>query len=79
MNATINEKNGYLNIVASSFGKLTLKVFDTNGKIAQKIYKDIKEGVQQMDLQINEWAAGTYILNAFSGDNFLKSFRLTKQ
>ncbi len=79
MNATINEKNGYLNIVASSIGKLTLKVFDTNGKIAQKIYKDIKEGVQQMDLKINEWAEGTYILNAFSGENFLKSFRLTKQ
>lgn len=79
MNATINETNGYLNIVANSIGKLTLKVFYTNGRIARKIYKDIKEGVQQLDLQINEWAAGTYILNAFNGENFVKSFRLTKE
>lgn len=70
---------GYLNVVANNIGKLTLKVFDTNGRIAKKICKDIMTGVQKLDLNINELANGTYVLNAFNGDIFLKSFKFVKQ
>ncbi len=79
MEATINETYGYLNVVANSIGKITLKIFDTNGRIAKKICTDIMEGVHQLDLNFGEWAKGTYILNAFNGDNFLKSFKLVKE
>ena len=73
------DSSGYLNIVANNIGKLTLKVFDTNGRIAKKICKDIMMGVQKLDLNINELSTGTYILNAFNGDIFLKSFKFVKQ
>ena len=79
MEATFNETYGYINIVANSIGKFTVKIFDTNGRIANKICKDIITGVQQLDLNISEWSNGTYILNAFIGDSFLKSFKLVKQ
>jgi len=69
----------YLSVAANSIGKLTLKVFDTNGRIAKKIYKDIITGVQQLDLNISDLSDGTYIFNAFVGDTFVKSFRLVKQ
>lgn len=70
---------GYLNVVADNIGKLTLKVFDTNGRIAKKICKEIITGVQKLDLNINDLSDGTYILNAFQGDVFLKSFKFVKQ
>ena len=70
---------GYLNVVANNIGKLTLKVFDTNGRVAKKICKDIMAGVQKLDLNINELSTGTYILNAFQGDVFLKSFKFVKE
>jgi len=70
---------GYLNVVANNIGKLTLKVFDTNGRVAKKICKDIMTGVQKLDLNINELSTGTYILNAFQGDVFLKSFKFVKE
>ena len=71
---------GYLNVVANNIGKLTLKVFDcTNGRIAKKVCKDIISGVQKLDLNINEFPTGTYILNAFNGDIFLKSFKFVKE
>ena len=70
---------GYLNIVADNFGKLTLKVLDTNGRIAKRIYEDVLEGCQKLDLKLNELSSGTYVLNAFHGDVFVKSFRFTKQ
>jgi hypothetical protein len=70
---------GYLNVVANNIGKLTLKVFDTNGRIAKKICRDIITGVQKLDLNINDLSDGTYILNAFHGDVFLKSFKFVKQ
>ncbi|MCW3113255.1 MAG: hypothetical protein JWR18_1651 [Segetibacter sp.] len=70
---------GYLNVVANNIGKLTLKVFDTNGRIAKKICKDIISGVQKLDLNINDLSNGTYVLNAFHGDVFLKAFKFVKQ
>ena len=79
MEATFNETYGYINIVANSIGKFTLKIFDTNGRIAKKICKDVMAGVHQLDLNISEWSEGTYILNAFIGDSFFKSFKLVKQ
>lgn len=69
---------GYLNVVANSIGKLTLKMFDTKGLIAKKICKDVITGVQKLDLNINELSTGTYILNAFNGDVFLRSFKIVK-
>ena len=79
MEATLNETYDYLNVVANNIGKLTLKVFDTNGRIAKKICKDIISGVQQLELNINDLSNGTYILNAFHGDTFLKSFKFVKE
>ena len=79
MKPTILESYGYLNVVANSIGNLTLKVFDTNGRIAKKICKDIISGVEQFDVSISDLSNGTYILNAFNGDTFLRSFRFTKQ
>lgn len=70
---------GYLNVVANCIGKLTLKVCDTNGRIAKKICKEIITGVQKLDLNINDLSEGTYILNAFNGDIFLKSFKFVKE
>lgn len=71
--------DGYLNVVANNIGKLTLKVFDTNGRIAKKICKDIITGVQQLEVNFSDLSDGTYVLNAFNGDTFIKSFRFIKQ
>jgi hypothetical protein len=47
--------------------------------IAKKICRDVISGVQKLDLNINELSTGTYILNAFHGDVFLRSFKFVKQ
>jgi len=70
---------GYLNVVADNIGKITLKVFDTNGRIAKKICKELISGVHTLDLNIGELSTGTYILNTFNGDIFLKAFKFVKQ
>ena len=75
----LHNSYGYLSVAANNIGKLTLKVFDTNGRIAKKIYKDIMTGVQQLDFNIGDLSDGTYILNEFNGDTFIKSFKFTKQ
>lgn len=79
MEATLLDSSGYLNVVANNIGKLTLKVLDTNGRIAKKVCKDIFSGVQKLDVNISDLSNGTYILNAFNGDVFLKSFKFVKQ
>jgi len=76
---TLSNSYGYLSVAANNIGRLTLKVFDTNGRIAKKVYKDIISGVQQLDLNISDLSDGTYILNAFNGDTFIKSFKFVKQ
>ncbi|MDQ6812869.1 MAG: hypothetical protein M3040_03905 [Bacteroidota bacterium] len=79
MEPILLDSYGYLNVVANSIGKLTLKVFDTKGRIAKKICKDIITGVQKLDINIHELSTGTYVLNAFHDDVFLKSFKFVKE
>jgi hypothetical protein len=70
----------YLNIVANSIGKLTLKIFDTtNGFIAKTISTQIDKGAQLLDINLSDLSDGTYVINAFSGDTFLTSFKLIKE
>ena len=73
------DSQSYLSIMVNSIGKLTLKVFDTNGRIAKKICQDIISGVQQLEVNLSDLANGTYILNAFNGDTFVKSYKFTKE
>jgi hypothetical protein len=70
---------GCLSVVANNIGKLTLKVFDARGLIAKKICKDIITDDRKLDLNISDLSTGTYILNAFHGEVFLKSFKFIKQ
>ena len=79
MQPTLLDSYGYLSVVANNIGKITLKVFDTNGRVAKKICKDIMAGMQKLDLNLNDLSNGTYILNAFNGDMFIRSFKFTKQ
>ncbi len=79
MEPTLLDSFGYLSVAANTIGRLTLKVFDTNGRVAKKVYKDIITGVQKLDLNLSDLSDGTYILNLFNGDVFLKSFKFIKQ
>lgn len=80
MDPFLLDSGGCLNVVANNIGKLTLKLFNTtNGHIAKKVCKDIMAGVHKLDLNISELSKGTYILNAFNGDVFLKSFKIVKE
>jgi hypothetical protein len=79
MEPTLLDSYGYLSVVANNIGKITLKVFDSNGRIAKKLCKDIITGVQKLDINIADLSDGTYIVNAFNGDMFIRSFKFTKQ
>ena len=74
---TINTTS-YLNIVAEKMEKLTIKVVDVQGMIAKKLTTQVTQGIQELDINLNDLANGNYILNAFSKDGFLKSFRFKK-
>ncbi|WP_207497192.1 hypothetical protein [Aridibaculum aurantiacum] len=75
---SVAESISYLSIVANNIGKLTLKIFDTNGFIAKTISTQIAQGAQLLDINLGDLNEGTYIINAFNGDEFLKAFRITK-
>lgn len=79
METTLLDSCGYLNVAANKIGKLTIKVFDTNGRIAKRICRDVISGVQKLDLNISDLSNGTYIFNAFNGDTFIKAYRFIKQ
>lgn len=68
-----------LNVVAANIGKLTLKIFDSNGFIAKTISTQIAQGAQLLDINISDLRDGNYIMNAFNGDQFLKAIKFTKE
>lgn len=70
----------YLSAVANQIGKVTLKVFDTtSGFIAKTISTHMAQGAQLFDINLDDLSDGTYIINAFCGDKFLRSMKVTKQ
>ncbi|MBN8836904.1 MAG: hypothetical protein J0I09_06580 [Sphingobacteriia bacterium] len=73
------QSDGVLHIVANKQTKLTVKVLDKQGKIAKTLQAMVTEGQQNLSLNLSDLISGSYVLNAFSGDVFLRSIRFSKQ
>lgn len=73
------DSSSYLTVQADKTGRLVLKVLDVEGRMAKTVVTSVTEGVQQLVLNMSDLVSGRYIINAFSGDVFIKSFRFEKQ
>ncbi len=73
------DESSYVTVLANKAGRLILKVLDVDGRIAKTVVAQINEGRQQLELNMTDLSSGRYVLNAFSGDIFLKSLRFEKQ
>jgi hypothetical protein len=71
--------NNVLSFIAQKEERLTVKILDGDGKIAKTFITIVKQGKQDLNLNLNDLTNGIYVLNAFLGDVFLKSFRFIKQ
>lgn len=70
--------NTFLQVVAPKPTDLTVKVLDVDGRIAKSLVTRVNQGLQEINLNLEELNTGSYILNAFSGGYFIKSFRFLK-
>ncbi|MES2332062.1 MAG: hypothetical protein V4539_20810 [Bacteroidota bacterium] len=69
----------YVTVMANKTGRLILKVLDIEGRIAKTVVANIDEGKHQLELNMGDLNSGRYVMNAFSGDTFIKSIRFVKQ
>lgn len=69
----------YVTVMANKAGRLILKVLDIEGRIAKTVVHNINEGKQQLEFHMGDLNSGRYVMNAFSGDTFIKSIRFVKQ
>lgn len=69
----------YVTVMANKTGRLVLKVLDIEGRIAKTVVANINEGKHQLELEMGDLNSGRYVMNAFSGDTFIKSIRFVKQ
>lgn len=69
----------YVTVMANKTGRLILKVLDLEGRIAKTWVANVNEGKQQLELNMGDLNSGRYVINAFSGDTFIKSIRFVKQ
>ncbi|SJZ61039.1 hypothetical protein [Sediminibacterium ginsengisoli] len=73
------DTSSYLTVQADRTGRLILKVLDVEGRMAKTVVTNISEGVQQLVVNMSDLVSGRYIMNAFSGDVFIKSIKFEKQ
>ena len=78
MHKTISEFDEYLSSVAGNISTITVKVLCTNGRIARRLSADVSTGVHVLKSKIVDLSNGTYVLNAFHGDVFLKAIKFIK-
>jgi hypothetical protein len=70
--------NIFLTLFSETKTPLTLKIFNEKGIIAQKLTREIEDGLHQLQLDLQHLQKGRYIINAFSGDLFIKAFKIVK-
>ena len=75
---TIVHQESFLSVLADGAGKLIIKVLDVQGHMAKTMNTMVGAGSQQFSIDMQDLPTGNYVLNAFSGDAFLKSFRFVK-
>ena len=73
------ENMSYVTVMANKTGRLILKVLDVEGRLAKTVVANINEGKQQLELNMEDLNSGRYVMNAFSGDIFIKSIKFDKQ
>lgn len=71
--------NSVFSFIAQKQDRLTIKILDTQGKITKTLVTFVEKGKQDLTLNLNDLTNGMYVLNAFLGDVFLKSYRFIKQ
>jgi len=71
--------NSVISFIAQKQDRLTIKILDAQGKITKTLVTFVEKGKQDLTLNFNDLTTGIYVLNAFLGDAFLKSFRFIKQ
>jgi|694.fasta_scaffold47285_2 hypothetical protein len=69
---------GLLSVLANETGKLVLKILDAEGRFINTIITGIQKGDQQVPLEVADWQSGQYVVNAFHGNRFVQSIRVTK-
>ncbi len=76
---TIVQQESFLSVMADGAGWLIIKVLDVQGRMAKSLNTMIEAGLQQFPIDLHDLPTGNYVLNAFDGDAFLKSFRFVKK
>ncbi|MEO7311242.1 MAG: hypothetical protein ABIX01_12645 [Chitinophagaceae bacterium] len=76
---TIVAQESFLSVMADGAGRLIIKVLDVQGRIAKTLNTLVTAGSQEFPINMEDLPTGKYVLNAFNGDFFLKSFRFVKQ
>lgn len=73
------EDMSYVTVLANHTGRLVLKVLDVNGRLAKTVVAKVSQGKQQLAFNMGDLNTGRYVMNAFSGDTFIKSIKFDKQ
>jgi hypothetical protein len=73
------EDMSYVTVMANHTGRLILKVLDVEGRLAKTVVANVNEGKQQLEFNMGDLNTGRYVMNAFSGDTFIKSIKFDKQ
>lgn len=60
-----------VNITANSSDDIEVKIFDLNGKLASQSSEKINNGFNQLSFDVNNFAAGAYLLSITKGDEML--------
>jgi hypothetical protein len=79
MQPVMVQENSFLQVNSDRHGAMTIKVMDVQGRLADTLMAAIEQGSQQLALNFNHLQKGQYVLNAFNGETFLKSFRFFKK
>ena len=76
--ATVGINNNCLHVQTNATTQLTVKILDVHGRFITTIKKTVEQGIYESYLNLDELGEGNYVVNAFNGDKFIRSFHYVK-
>lgn len=74
----LNNTLNYFDVVAAAPGMLIVKILDIHGRIAKTIKEKVEQGANKLSVNLSDLKKGSYVLNVFNDDTFIKAVRFMK-
>ncbi len=78
ISAIVDNKGDYIDIFLNSRGNLIVKILNVHGLFIKTVIGSIQDTAEKISVKLDDLSSGSYVLNIFKDNSFIRSFHYSK-